>query len=169
MTASRLAPRLALLLATAGGCVGCATASGAPAASQAPPSALPTDIAVAVQPFAAAAGGAASAIASAQAQERAATDVTALRAAAAAELGAVNGLDTALQHVPFPPDLRADEVTHLQLALQQAETWLQAAAGASSVGAAQSDLAVARQAEARAQLSETLIARFMGINPPPTP
>lgn len=153
--------------------LGCGGPSGGDASAAQPsvsPAAVPSDIAVAAQPFGAALGSAQEAMGSAQAEERAdAGNLARLRADVAGELAAVRGLEQSLQRVPFPPDLRSDEVAHLASALQQAEAWLQAAAGAATVEAARAALAEARQAQARAALSETLIARFLGVSPPPSP
>jgi hypothetical protein len=147
----------------------CGGASGAPAAAT-QPSPLPSDIAAAVQPFAAALSAARNAVGSAQVQEIAdAGNLQRLRADVTAELAAVRALDQALPGVPFPADLRSDEVTHLQLALQQSESWLQTAATAASLDAVRAALAEARQAQARAQLSAMLIARFMGLSVPTLP
>jgi Zn-dependent alcohol dehydrogenase len=147
----------------------CGTTTGGPAAVD-QPSPLPTDIAVAVQPLGAALSTAHDAIARAQAQQRIdAGNLQRLRADVAAELAAVRAFDQALSRVPFPDDLRGDEVTHLQQALQQAETWLQTASAAASPDEVQTALNVARQAQGRAQLSATLIARYMGLNAPALP
>jgi len=156
----------------AGGLLGaCGAAESSPTGAAAP-SALPSDLAGAVQPFSAAIGTSHNALAGAQARENsaiAAGDLAALRGAVAAELGAVRGLEAALQNVPFPADLRGDEVTHMLRALQQAETWLATAGAATPVAAVQSALGVAREDEQRAYLSETLVARFLGFTPPPAP
>ena len=147
----------------------CGGATERPAAS-AQPSPLPSDIAVAAQPFSATLSTAHDAIAGAQAQERShGGDLQRLHADVATELAAVRAFDQGLAGVPFPADLRGDEVAHLQEALQQAETWLQTASTAASPDAVQAALTVARQAEARAQLSATLIARYMGLSAPTLP
>ena len=167
---NRAASCTVLLAAVAVAALAACGSTPGESAAAATPSPVPTDLAVAAHPFAAALGTAHDAIAGTQAQEAGhAGDLQRLHADVAAELAAVRALDQALNRVPFPADLRGDEVAHLQQALQQAESWLQTAATAASPDAVQAALAVARQAEARAQLSATLIARYIGSGAPTIP
>ncbi|MFN2581446.1 MAG: hypothetical protein ABR498_01740 [Candidatus Dormibacteria bacterium] len=148
--------------------LGSATACGSSSSQPAPTAtAVPADVKPASQPYRDALTSASSQLSAAQAQERADVhDAARLRSDVLNEIAALHTFEQSLQRIDFPADVRTDQVSDLLHQLQQAEQQLQSAANAPSADAMQAGITVARQAEQRAHLDETLLATYVGITPP---